>query len=292
MGEEKDIQKIKRKVTKVDFSGDGSHICICGTPANGQEDVTIMKSKGGNLAENINKAEEVKITTSMATFLEAFFRMWRDDANELAEILGYEAQDWFMDMVGDDTVIELLKDKDPEEVKDIVHDGFTVSKETYDAFKKVRPNFNKLVKSKQDKKEKKENNMADEDLKKELDELKKAQEKQEKELQKAKDSAEAEKAKRQELEKQHVEKEKAEYKELFKGYSFVEGEDVPTLVETALKCKDIEGFHEILKTLEKANTAIANSLEKEKGTDQEKTLDSDAPYVSKVGEIIKERNSK
>src|SRR6056297_1763242 len=128
--EDKDnINKKKRKIKKVDFSGDNSHIALVSAAANGQEDITIMKSKGGSLGDKDNdvtknvvqKAEEVRITTSMATFLETFFRMFHEDANELAELLGYEPTEWFFDMVGDDTIVEMLKSKESDEVKDIVH---------------------------------------------------------------------------------------------------------------------------------------------------------------------------
>jgi len=291
--EDKDnLNKKKRKIKKVDFSGDNSHICICSTPANGQEDITIMKSKGGSLGDKDNdvtkdvvqKAEEVRITTSMATFLETFFRMFHEDANELAEILGYEPTEWFFDMVGDDTIVEMLKSKEPDEVKDIVHDDFTVSKEVYEALKKVRPYFNKIKKNKE-----KEKTMADKDLEKRLEELEKSQKAKDEALEKANQELEKERQKRESLEKASLEKEKKEYEELFKGYSFVEETDVPCLVETAIKCKDIEGFHDVLKTLEKANTAMKSALEKEHGSDEDKDVTGESPNLSKVGELIKQR---
>ena len=172
----------KRIVKKADFSKEGSHICICGLPANGQEEVTILKSKEVDL----KKAEEVKITTSMQTFLRTFFRMWEEDAQELAVLLGYEPQEWYWDMVGEDTEVEIIKSavEDPKEN--------TVHKNTYELLKAARPEFNKLKKAYDAEKEAKMAKEENTDLQKSIDEavqaaLKKEKEKNEAELKKAKD---------------------------------------------------------------------------------------------------------
>lgn len=282
---------IKRVVKKVDFSGEGSHIAAVKDPANRQSEVSIMKSKGGNVggkekSVDVQKAEEVRITTSMATFLETFFRMWHEDANELAEMLGYEPQEWFFDMVGDDTTVEMLKSAD---------DTTTVNKEVYENLKKARPIFNKL-KNKYEKDLTKEKEMGDEDVKKRLEELEKAKKEYEAEVEKYKTEAQTEKEKRKELEKEQIKKEKENYKTLFKGYSFVDEGKVDDIVDVAIKCKGVEGFGMILETLEKANESLKAALEDEKGTSEKDTTTvekgSEQKYVSDVENLIKKRYSK
>ena len=74
----------KRKIHKFDFSNDEAHVALVDKAANMQE-VLVMKA-----AE-----PEVRITTSMRTFLEKFFNLWGDDSRILAGILGYSTEyDW------------------------------------------------------------------------------------------------------------------------------------------------------------------------------------------------------
>jgi hypothetical protein len=272
----------KRIVKKVDFSKEGSHICICGLPANGQEEVTILKSKETNL----NKmSEEVKITTSMKNFLQTFFNMWDDEAATLAKILGYDVNEWCYDYIGGETEVEILKGAHEE------NQEVTVNKETYDNLKKAKQEFGKLYRQHE-----KETTMSDKktsgdtntDLQKSIDEavkvaLKKEKEKFEAELKKAKDEA-------AELKKAAEQKAKDEMTELCKGYSFVE--DAEVLSEALFLCKSVKGFDVILDTLEKARTAIKASLETEIGTDEEVDLTESEELpenLTKTTEILKKR---
>jgi len=264
----------------VDFSKEGAHLAICKNPANGQEEVTVLKSKETNLTK---MSEEVKITTSMTTFLETFFRMYHEDANELSKILGYEPIDWYYDYVGDDTEIEILKTVLDENV-DIVK----VHKDTYESLKKARVEFGKLNRQYEKEKEIVMSKEKDVDLQKSIDEavqtaLEKEKEKFNEELQKAKDEA-------AELRKAAEKKEKDEMVELCKGYSFVE--DADSLADSLFLCKSVKGFDVILDTLEKARTAIKSALETEIGTDEEKDLtkNTEVPdHISKTSELIKAR---
>lgn len=276
-----------RKVKKVDFSKEGSHVAIVTTPGNGQEEVTILKSKETNL----NKmADEVKITTSMKNFLQTFFNMWDDEAATLAKILGYDVNEWYYDYIGDETEVEILKgvQEENQEVK--------VNKGTYDNLTKARQEFRKLYRQHE-----KETTMSEKktsgaelqktseaDLQKSIDEavqiaLKKEKEKYEAELKKAKDEA-------ADLKKAAEQKAKDEMTELCKGYSFVQ--DAEVLSEALFLCKSIKGFDVILDTLEKARTAIKASLETEIGTDEELNLTKSEKLpenISKTTELLKKR---
>jgi hypothetical protein len=210
--------------------------------------------------------------------------MWDDEAASLANILGYDIEEWYYDYIGEDTTVEILKSavEDPSDNK--------VEKETYESLKKARVEFGKLHRQYQ---KEKENAMANEgnvDLQKSIDDavqaaLKKEREKNEVELQKAKDEL-------TELKKTAEKKEKEEMVELCKGYSFVE--DAEKLSDALFLCKSVSGFDVILDTLEKARTAIKAALEKEIGTDEERQIDpvkgTDLQKsIDKTTEILKAR---
>jgi hypothetical protein len=232
----------------------------------------------------LEKAEEVKITTSMQTFLRTFFNMWEEDAQELAVVLGYDPQEWYWDMIGEDTTVEIMKSavEAPKENK--------VHKNTYENLKKARIEYGKLNRNYE---KEKEVTMAKEektDLQKSIDEavqaaLKKAKE-ENAELLKAKDEELAE------LKKEKIQKERDEMTELCKGYSFVE--DAVVLSDALMLCKSVKGFDVILDTLEKARVAIKASLEKEHGTDEEADLNKDTSDIikksqDKTKELLKAR---
>jgi Xaa-Pro aminopeptidase len=266
---------VKRIVKKVDFSKEGSHVAVVATPANGQEEVTVLKSKDVDL----KKAEEVQITTSMQTFLKTFFGLWTEDAAELAQILGYEPQEWYWDNIGEDTTVELMKSAVEDPKENLIH------KDTYENLKKARVEFNKLRKGKIMPKEEKK-----EDLKKEKD-LMVELEKQREEMAELKKALDAEKEERVKLEKAALKKQKDELVELCKGYSFVE--DADKLADALFLCKSVEGFDLIQETLEKARKALKAALEGEKGTDEEADLTETVEIpvdVTKTAELLKARN--
>ena len=268
----------KRVIKQVDFSQDGSHICICGNPANGQEEVTILKSKEKKIEKQVSN--EVQISTSMQTFLRTFFGMWIDDASELAEVLGYEPQEWTYSAIGDDTQVQILKSLTTESM---------VDENLYKKIVKMEKDFKLLQKEKN---MEKKGTKVEVDLQKSIDDaVKVALEKaaveakvEATELVKAKDVEIAE------LRKAEDTRIKGEYVELCKGYSFVEDADV--LATTLFKCKSVEGFDVILTTLEKARVAVKTALEGEIGTDEERDLNKsgDLPTnLTKTAELIKAR---
>jgi len=65
----------KRIVKKVDFSKEGAHLAICKNPANGQEEVTILKSKEVN--EDLDK--KVKGLEDTVTNLEKDLKTKEDE---------------------------------------------------------------------------------------------------------------------------------------------------------------------------------------------------------------------
>lgn len=270
----------KRLVKEIDFTGDEHHVALVSKAANG-ENVLLMKNK-----ITLEKADEVKITTSMQTFLRTFFNMWEEDAEELAVILGYEPQEWYWDMVGEDTTVEIMKSavEDPKENK--------VHKNTYENLKKGRVEFNKLKKAHDAEKEK--NMSGNVNLQKSIDEAVHAALKKEKEkytdLEKSLKEKEIELT---DLKKASEKKEKDELTELCKGYSFVE--DAEKLSDSLFLCKGVKGYDVILDTLEKARTAIKAALEKEIGTDEETDLNKNKEIpenVNKTTELLKARYAK
>lgn len=273
----------KMIVHDLDFEKDGAHVALVTKGANKQE-VLLMKKK-----TDLKKADEVKIVTSMQTFLSTFFYMWWEDAGELAEILGFEPQEWMFDIIGEDTSIELLKSLDTDSI---------VSKELYENIEKMSEKFNekltKVQKQKESEMTKKKDDKKEVDIEKSIkDAVEAALEKERKEtkdLQKKFEDSEKEIAN---LKKSAEKKQKDEMVDLCKGYSFVENAD--KLAESLFLCKGIDGFDLILETFEKAREAIKASLEKEIGSDEEADLNKNndnEDNVNKTTELLKKRNTK
>jgi len=270
----------KRIVHELDFEKEGAHVALVSQGAN-QQSVLLMKQK-----KELKKSEDIQITTSMATFLTTFFYMYHEDANELAELLGFEPTDWVYNIIGEDTSVTVLKS---------YSDGDKISQDLYEKIEKMGVEFTQLIKKEKEMKKTKEELKKEEAaLQKSIDDavkvaVKVALEKADVEkgvALKAKDTEIAD------LKKAEDTRVKDGYVELCKGYSFVEDADV--LADTLFKCKGIEGFNIILDTLEKARTAIAGELEGELGTDQEKVLKKeDVPdHLTKTAELIKARHGK
>jgi len=269
----------KRIVREIDFTGEGHHCALVSKAANG-ESVLLMKNK-----VDIIKSDEVKITTSMQTFLKTFFKMWDEEAKELATILGYDPQEWYWDIIGEDTTVELMKAAADDPIN-------LINKNTYENLKKARAEFGKL--NRQYEKEVVMTKEVNVDLQKSIDDAVQAALKKEKEkfveIEKALKDKDTELT---ELKKAAEKKEKDELTELCKGYSFVE--DADKLSESLFLCKSVKGFDVILDTLEKARTAIKASLEKEIGTDEEVDLTKSINipgHISKTTELLKKRYNK
>lgn len=264
----------KRIVKEIDFSGETAHIALVSKAAN-QQSVLLMKNKDVDLEK---AADEILISTSMQTFLTTFFRMWDEDAAELATILGYEPQEWTYSIMGDDTDVTLLKSLTGENM---------ISQDLYERLTKMETNFKQLEGKDMEKKVEK----VEVDLQKSIDDaVKVALEKAAADSAVVLEKATAEIADLRKAEDTRI---SDEYIELCKGYSFVE--DAEVLATTLFKCRGIEGFDVILTTMEKARTAMKEALEGEVGTDEEKDLEKseDVPTnLSKTTELIKARYNK
>jgi len=272
----------KRIVHDIDFQKEGAHVALVSKGAN-QQEVLLMKKK-----EELKKAaDEVFISTSMQTFLTTFFYMWREDAAELATVLGYEPQEWTYDIIGDDTNVTLLKSLTSED---------KVSQDLYEKIEKMGVEFTQLIKEgiemKKTKEELKKEADAKVDLQKSIDDaVTAALAKEAVKTAELKKELEAKETAIADLKKAGDTRIKDGYVALCKGYSFVEDADI--LAETLFKCKEVEGFNLLLDTLEKARTAIAGELEGEEGTDQEKILEKDAKepdHLQKTADLIKARH--
>jgi hypothetical protein len=85
--------KAKRKLKNFDFEQDGAHVALVGKhqggPANGYTTLVTKGTKGIPITF-VEKAEMVRVTLTMQNFLRKFFSMYYEDAEILAQILGYE----------------------------------------------------------------------------------------------------------------------------------------------------------------------------------------------------------
>lgn len=85
--------KAKRKLKDIDFSSDGAHIALVskeqGGPANQADYALVMKATNQFSDEFVEKAQQIRVTMELPDFLERFFWLREDDAETLAEIMGY-----------------------------------------------------------------------------------------------------------------------------------------------------------------------------------------------------------
>lgn len=84
--------KTKRKLSNIDFSREDAHIALTsktinGGPANGVDYALVMKA--ANQTESIEKMQQVQVTLELPEFLRRFFNMYYEDAEVLAQLLGY-----------------------------------------------------------------------------------------------------------------------------------------------------------------------------------------------------------
>lgn len=84
--------KPKRKLSEIDFSGEGSHIALVskqqGGPASGADYALVLKANKFS-EEVIQKMQQVRVTMELPDFLQKFFGMWSEDAKVLATMMGY-----------------------------------------------------------------------------------------------------------------------------------------------------------------------------------------------------------
>lgn len=85
-------RKTKRKLSDIDFSGEGSHIALVskeqGGPASGADYKLVLKANKFS-EEFVEKMQQVRVTMELPDFLQKFFGMYYSDSKVLAAILGY-----------------------------------------------------------------------------------------------------------------------------------------------------------------------------------------------------------
>lgn len=86
-------RKTKRKLSDIDFSGEGSHIALVskqqGGPASGADYALVLKAN--NFSEEfVQKMQQVRVTMELPDFLRKFFSLYGEDAEILARMMGYE----------------------------------------------------------------------------------------------------------------------------------------------------------------------------------------------------------
>lgn len=287
----------KRKIHKFNFKSEGAHVALVDKAANLQ---TVLTMKA---VEN-----EVVVSLSMRDFLEKFFNMWSDDATQLAKILGYtgdptvewEENDSYEDYINRKVEsVQLLKgliipEQIPESIalkveslQKSVGDKLTSEGSPHEAH-----NLEGDIKL-SDVKIDKEELATLKAAALEVETLKSAA--QEVETLKAQ-VAEVETLKSlvSELKSEKAAKAKLEMEALVKGYNFIPDADQEGVVEFLLKS---EGNSVILKTLEKARDAIAESIAVEEAGVEAGEADLDEANTEKsetndlVSSILAKRNS-
>lgn len=162
MTEKTKARKPRRKLSEIDFSGEGAHIALVskdqGGPANGADYALVIK--GRNFSEEfVEKVQQVKVTMELPDFLQKFFYLIEEDAKALAYMMGYvemadtqehenmeaeeEYQDWIKSKMEAfeiikslheaDSLAEILSEISEDEYLALMNDQQTIEK----AFKKI-----------------------------------------------------------------------------------------------------------------------------------------------------------
>lgn len=89
------MTKATRRIKKFDFENEGAHVALVDRAANAQS-VLVMKSLTAS-EEEIQKALDKDVTVRMTImeFLTRYLGIWHDDAEIIAGLLGYTAEDLY-----------------------------------------------------------------------------------------------------------------------------------------------------------------------------------------------------
>lgn len=87
--------KPKRKLRNIDFSGKESHLALVhkdqGGPASGADYKLVLKASNFT-DEHVEKASKIKVTMEIVDFLQRFYGLYHEDAEVLAQALGYDTE--------------------------------------------------------------------------------------------------------------------------------------------------------------------------------------------------------
>ena len=118
-----ETKKAKRRLSNIDFSGEGAALSLVGPIVGGPANLTptlimkALKTPSNNLQEKIEKAK-VALTIPFELYLEKFFHIYGSDACALARLLGLEepkeeteySDDWYEDYIDSKIAgVEIMK---------------------------------------------------------------------------------------------------------------------------------------------------------------------------------------
>lgn len=117
--------KTKRVLKNIDFSKDKSHIALTSTaqggPCSGADYALVLK--GSNFSqETIEKVQQIQVTMELPEFLRKFFSLYYEDAEVLAQLMGYippednyevqDYQDYIKSKLDSFTILKSMKEAD------------------------------------------------------------------------------------------------------------------------------------------------------------------------------------
>lgn len=112
--------KAKRKLSDISFEHEGAHIALVSKtqkgPANGHDYALVLKATKFS-DEFVEKVQQIRVTMELPEFLQRFFSMYREDAELLAKILGYESaemsyEDYLKEKVKSFEIIKSFEEAD------------------------------------------------------------------------------------------------------------------------------------------------------------------------------------
>lgn len=111
--------KATKKLTDIDFSGKDAAVALVGKSQGGGANgfTTLLVKSAKYTDEHVEKASKIRITMDIQDFLTKFYGLWYDEAEVLAQALGYSTdksgedspesyEDWIASQVG---AIEVIK---------------------------------------------------------------------------------------------------------------------------------------------------------------------------------------
>ena len=86
--------KATKKLTDIDFSGKNAAVALVGKDAGGAANgfTTLLVKSAKYTDEHLEKASKIKITMDIQDFLTRFYGLWYDEAEVLAQALGFNTE--------------------------------------------------------------------------------------------------------------------------------------------------------------------------------------------------------
>lgn len=88
-------RKARRKLSDITFEKEGAHVALVskdqGGPANGHDYALVLKANNFS-QEFVEKMQQIRVTMELPEFLRKFFGMYHEDADVLAQMMGYQPE--------------------------------------------------------------------------------------------------------------------------------------------------------------------------------------------------------